>query len=213
MNYDYNKIVKFLFNKEVKSLNNILEEVLKSRYNLIDVNVSNKMILLNEVNTNTSFILEKRGNSILIAPDLYATLNFSDDFIELIEVSINENNGDAIVSKIFKQNNKLVAFTTSWHYENDTYAESINKMIIINSEDIEKISDRYTIESFLKSFYEKRKGILSDLYWDMDLLTKSLFIDVKRIERVIINNGNSDKFNILYNKYLKIVEDAVNKSR
>ena len=47
----------------------------------------------------------------------------------------------------------------------------------------------------------------------MDLLTKSLFIDVKRIERVIINNGNSDKFNILYNKYLKIVEDAVNKSR
>jgi hypothetical protein len=86
-------------------------------------------------------------------------------------------------------------------------------MIIINSEDIEKISDRYTIESFLKSFYEKRKGILSDLYWDMDLLTKSLFIDVKRIERVIINNGNSDKFNILYNKYLKIVEDAVNKSR
>ena len=61
------------------------------------------MFLLNEKNTNTSFILEKRGNGILIAPDLYSNLNFSDNFIELTEVSINENNGDTIVSKIFKQ--------------------------------------------------------------------------------------------------------------
>ena len=86
-------------------------------------------------------------------------------------------------------------------------------MMIINSEDIEKISDRYTIETFLKSFYEKRRGIFSDLYWDIDLLTKNIFIDAKRIERVNINDSNSDKFNVLYNKYLKIVTDAVNKSR
>lgn len=213
MNYDYNKIVNFLFGKEIKALNSVIEEVINSRYTLIDVNTKNKMFLLNEKNTNTSFILEKRGNGILIAPDLYSNLNFSDNFIELTEVSINENNGDAIVSKIFKQDDKLVAFTTSWHYSNDSYTEAINKMMIINSDDIEKISDRYTIETFLKSFYEKRKGIFSDLYWDMDLLTKNIFIDAKRIERININNGNADKFDVIYNKYLKIVTDAVNKSR
>ena len=65
----------------------------------------------------------------------------------------------------------------------------------------------------MKSFYEKRKGIFSDLYWDMDLLTKNIFIDAKRIERININNGNADKFDVIYNKYLKIVTDAVNKSR
>ena len=104
MNYDYNKIVNFLFGKEIKALNSVIEEVINSRYTLIDVNTKNKMFLLNEKNTNTSFILEKRGDGILIAPDLYSNLNFSDNFIELTEVSINENNGDTIVSKIFKLN-------------------------------------------------------------------------------------------------------------
>ena len=62
------------------------------------------------------------------------------------------------MTQIF-EDDKLVAFTTSWHYSNDSYTEAINKMMIINSDEIEKISDRYTIETFLKSFYEKRKGI------------------------------------------------------
>lgn len=213
MNYDYNKIVNFLFGKEIKALNSILEEVVNSKYTLIDVNTRSKMFLLNEKSTNTRFILEKRGNGVLIAPDLYSRINFSNDFIEIIEISINENNGDAIVSKIFKQNDKLVSFTTSYHYSDDSYTEAINKMIIIGSEDIKKIADRYTIETFLKSFYEKRSGIYNDLYWDIDLLAKNMFIDVKRIERVNINDGKSDKFDIIYNKYLKIVSDAVNKSR
>ena len=37
---------------------------------------------------------------------------------------------------------------------------------------------------------------------------------ISRYETLInINNGNADKFDVIYNKYLKIVTDAVNKSR
>ena len=55
MNYDYNKIVNFLFGKEIKALNSVIEEVINSRYTLIDVNTKNKMFLLNEKNTNTNY--------------------------------------------------------------------------------------------------------------------------------------------------------------
>ena len=41
MNYDYNKIVNFLFGKEIKALNSVIEEVINSRYTLIDVNTKN----------------------------------------------------------------------------------------------------------------------------------------------------------------------------
>ena len=71
MNYDYNKIVNFLFVLQIKALNSVIEEVINSRYTLIDVNTKNKMFLLNEKNTNTSFILEKSDNGILIEPNLY----------------------------------------------------------------------------------------------------------------------------------------------
>ena len=59
MNYDYNKIVNFLFGKEIKALNSVIEEVINSRYTLIDVNTKNKMFLLTVCLIIFRYILQK----------------------------------------------------------------------------------------------------------------------------------------------------------
>ena len=132
---------------------------------------------------------------------------YYENFVNLLSVNVLSNNDVNFNIKIQ---------SPTFNPYNNTSSRCKNQSLQIENitiDDIEKISDRYTIETFLKSFYEKRKGIFSDLYWDMDLLTKNIFIDAKRIERININNGNADKFDVIYNKYLKIVTDAVNKSR
>ena len=69
MQYDYSKIVAFLYGKEEKKLNDVLKEVLTDGFIMLDVSVPNKIILLEK--NNMKYVLLKNKDRILIIPDTY----------------------------------------------------------------------------------------------------------------------------------------------
>ena len=59
---------------------------------------------------------------------------------------------------------------------------------------------------FIDSFYGKRSTKFNDLYWDLDLLRKTLFIDALQTKKIDID---STDFNAIYDKLLTTISSMM----
>jgi len=201
MEYDYNKIVCFLFGRQVNKLNEVLKYNISNDFLMLDVNIPNKVILLEK--DNLKYVMYNDNNKVMIIPDGYRSLCFSDDFGEIIEINTN-GDGDIIVSKIFRYNNSGAgAITSTWKYENGEYIEIVGRVMFIEQKELEIVENQDSIEMFLNKYSKLRNDVLNDLYWDLNMFAKNNFINVKLSERIMISDGfNKDKFEVLYKKHI-----------
>lgn len=209
MEYDYSKIVEFYFGKKINKLNDVLKNVINDGFLMLDVNVPNKVILL-EKNAK-KYIMVKREERLVIFPDNFRSICFFEDFGEVIEININQD-GNIIVSRIFRNEDPkgVIASTSTWHYEDKMYNEVVSRVMYIEQEKLEIIENQQTIEMFLTKYYPLRNDILNDLFWDLNLFRKNNFLDIKVMERIMISDGYSkDTFESFYKKHKEKVISTV----
>lgn len=209
MNYDYSKIINFFYGKNINKLNDVLKVVLSDGFIMLDVNVNARMILLEK--DNVKYVLTKKGNRLVLFPDNYRSVCFTDSFGELIEININEE-GNVIVSRIFNidEPNGVVASTSTWHYEDNLYSEVVSRVMFIPHDKLEILENQESLEMFLTKYYPLRNDVLNDLFWDMNLFRKNNFIEYKVFERIMISDGYSkDTFENFYKKHTSKVLEIV----
>lgn len=213
MEYDYSKIVEFIYGRKLEKLNEVFKALLLE-YKMIDVNQEKGIILL--VKNDIKYYMFKAKDRILIIPINYNSVSFADDFNEICEISINSDN-DIVISKIFNVLDlKGVASTTStWHYENGLYNEVVSRVMFVLNEKINIVYNQETLDMFINKYYDNRKDILRDLYWDFNSYLKNNFIDIKFSERIMVSDGfNQDKIEVLYKKLNeKVYEVLKNKCK
>jgi len=213
MDIDYKKIIEFLFNDNSKKtgLDIALKEILK-KYCMINVDQFSKTIMLKSRKTERDFILKKRKKSIIILPIDYYKLSLSEDFEEIIEIRLNDDN-DVVVSNIdFIDNPKGIYVSGSnWHNEgNNTFTQVVGRVIFIDSDSLKALENRLSIEMFISKYDMLRNDIFCDLYWDVNSLIKSVFVEPKKAFKVQVNDGfTKEEFNILYEKYINKVKDLL----
>lgn len=214
MDINYSKVVDFLLpiDTSKRGLNIILEEILNNYY-MTDVNSNIRFVsLLSKLNKNP-YILSKRGNGIMIASSNYKTLNFTDDFGEIIEIRCNEDN-EVILSSISQYSNpKGICVSVSiWHNEDENkFTQVSGRILFIDYDDLLTIKNRFSIEMFINKYQVKRNDIYCDLYWDMYSLTKEEFINIKKNMRIQINDGyTKETFKDLYKKYNNKLKSIIN---
>ena len=201
MQYDYSKIVSFLYGKQIEKLNDVLRYILLNEFVMLDVNVNAKMILLEK--KNIKYVLLKLSDRLLIVPDNYRSMCLYDEFGEIVEISFNDE-GNIVVSKLFRglDTNGVSAITSTWHYEDGLYNEVVGKVMFISQDKLENTLNDESLDMFLNKYHDLRNDILKDLFWDLTLYAKNNFIDVKISERIMISDGfNKDKFEVLYKKH------------
>lgn len=209
MGYDYSKIVEFIYGRRLEKLNQVFEALL-TEYKMIDVNKEKGIILL--IKEDTKYYMFKAKDRILIIPINYNSVSFIDDFKEICEISINSDN-DIVLSKISKSIKRkgVISSTTTWHYENGLYNEVVGRVMFVFDEKLNIIYNPETLDMFINRYYENRKDILRDLYWDFNSYLKNNFIEIKFSERIMISNGfDQDKFDILYKKHNEKKEEVIN---
>lgn len=209
MNYDYSKIVNFFYEKNIDKLNDVLKGVLSDGFMMLDVNINSRMILLEK--NNVKYVLTKRENRLVLFPDNYRSVCFTDSFGELIEISINEE-GNVIVSRIFNidEPNGVVASTSTWHYEDKLYSEVVSRVMFIPHDKLEILENQESLEMFITKYYPLRNDVLNDLFWDMNLFRKNNFLEYKVFERIMISDGYSkDTFENFYKKHTSKVLEIV----
>jgi len=213
MDIDYKKVIEFLFNDNSKKtgLDIALKEVLK-KYCMINVDQFSKNIMLKSRKTERDFILKKRKNSIIILPTDYMRLSLNEDFEEIIEIRLNDDN-DVVVSNIdFIDNPKGIYVSGSnWHNEgNNTFTQVVGRVIFIDSDSLKALENRLSIEMFISKYDMLRNDIFCDLYWDINSLIKSVFIEPKKAFKVQVNDGfTKEEFNALYEKYTNKVKELI----
>ena len=202
MQYDYSKIVTFLYGKEEKKLNDVLKEVLIDGFTMLDVSVPNKIILLEK--NNMKYVMLKNKDRILIIPDTYRGLCLTDEFGEVFEISILED-GNINVSKIIclDKPRGVGSVTSTWHFDGELYNEVVSRVMFIEYEKLNAVYNQESLEMFINNYYDLRNDILRSIFWDLTLFTKNNFINVKFSERIMISDGyTKDKFDILYKKHI-----------
>lgn len=207
--YDINKIIEFICGKKIDKLNQIFE-VLLTEYKMIDVNQEKKIILL--LKDDNKYYMFKAKDRILIIPINFNMISFVDDFKEISEISINSDN-DIVISKIYNsiKYKGIFSTTSTWHFENGLYNEVVCRVMFVLSEKLNTIYNPENLDMFINKYYESRKDILRDLYWDFNSYLKNNFIDVKFSLRVISNDTYSkDNFLGLYNKQKEKIEEVIN---
>lgn len=213
MNIDYKKIIEFLFNDSSKKtgLDIVLKEVLK-KYCMINVDLFKKTVLLKSRKTERDFILKKRKSSIIILPSDYMNLSLSEDFEEIIEIRLNDDN-DVVVSNINAIENPKGIYVSgsNWHNEdNNTFTQVIGRVIFIDIESLNVLHNRLTIDMFINKYDMLRNDIFCDLYWDINSLIKSVFIEPKKAFKVQVNDGyTKEEFSMLYEKYINKIKELV----
>lgn len=216
MNINYGKVVDFLLPSNVnkKGLNIVLEEVLNNYY-MIDVNSNIRAISLSSKIDKKPYVISSRNSGIMMATVQYKTLNFTDDFGEIIEMRCNEDN-DVVLSSIIQYDNpKGICISVSiWHNEEENkFTQVSGRIFFIGYDDLSIIKNKLSIEMFINQYQLKRNDIYCDLYWDMYSLTKAEFINIKNNERIQINDGyNKETFKDLYKKYIEKVSKTVKSS-
>lgn len=211
MEYDYGKIVDFIFGKRNESLYEIIKYILSKEFTMLDVNIPNKMILLQK--KEFKYVIFKEKDRILIIPDNYKSLCLTDDFGEILEISIN-NDGNISISKIFNLDKPrgIAATTSTWNYESKLYSEVVGRALFVDYEKLNSIYSHESLDMFLNKYYELRTDVLKDLFWDLTLFLKNNFIETNISERVMISDGFSkDKFEILYKKHIDKVFETIDK--
>jgi hypothetical protein len=213
MDIDYKKIIEFLFNDNSKKngLDIALKEVLKN-YCMINVDQISKIIMLKSRKTERDFILKKRKKSIIILPTDYMKLSFNDDFEEIIEIRLNDDN-DVVLSNITTISNPKGIYISgsNWHNEdNNTFTQVVGRVIFIDFDSLKALENRQSIEMFISKYDMIRNDIFCDLYWDINSLIKSVFIEPKKAFKVQINDGfTKEEFNTLYEKYTNKIKELI----
>ena len=203
MQYDYSKIVGFLYGKQIEKLNDVLKYLLYNEFVMLDVNVKTKMILLEK--NNLKYVLFKLSDRLLIIPDNYRSLCLYDEFGEIVEINFNDE-GNIVVSKLFREmvSKGVAAITSTWHYEDGMYNEVVGRAMFISQDKLENTLNDESLDMFLNKYHDLRNDILNDLFWDLTLFAKNNFIEVKISERIMVSDGfNKDKFENLYKKHYR----------
>ena len=209
MEYDYSKIVVFLYGKQVDKLNEVLKEVISS-FVMLDVKVQNRMILLEK--NEKKYVMFKNKDRILIIPDTYRADCLNDEFGEVIEISIFKD-GNINISKIFSLNKPrgVGGITSTWHFDGNLYNEIVGRVMFIEYEKLNAVYNHESLEMFINKYYDLRNDILKSIFWDLSLFAKNNFIDIKFSERVMISDGyNKDKFDVLYKKHIDKTLEVIN---
>lgn len=213
MDIEYKKIIEFLVddNSKKTGLDIVLKEILK-QYCMVNVDQINKTIFLKSRKTERDFILKKRKSSIIILPIDYIKLSFSDDFEEIIEIRLNDDN-DVVVSNINVIGNPKGIYVSgsNWHNElNNTFTQVVGRVIFIDSDSLTPLENRQSIDMFISKYDMLRNDIFCDLYWDVTSLIKSVFIEPKKAFKVQVNDGfTKEEFNVLYEKYTNKVKELL----
>lgn len=209
MDYDYSKIINFFYGKDINKLNDVLKVVLSNGFMMLDVNMSNRMILLEK--NNVKYILTKKDKRLVIFPDNYRSVCLTEAFGEVVEININDE-GNVVVSSIFNIESPkgVVASTSTWHYEDNLYNEVVSRVMFISQDKLEIIENQESIEMFLSKYYSLRNDVLNDLYWDMEMFRKNNFLEAKVLERIMVSDGyTKDTFENFYKKHTDKVLSVV----
>ncbi len=201
MDFDYGKVVNFMLGVNSKQMVDALSTIISGNFNMIDVNGDIKKILLNSIKTNDNYVLLTR-NGLVILPINSNVKYLTEEFIRIIEITINSDD-NLVISEISSNNNGLVAFSSTWSFYNNVYDQLNGYIVFFDRNDISNM-DSLTIEMFLNQYYSKRSGVFNDLYWDIISYSRDTFVNSKINRREQVTETSSD-FSLVYNKWIEIV--------
>lgn len=201
MDFDYGKVVNFMLGVNSKQMVDALSTIISGNFNMIDVNGDIKKILLNSIKTNDNYVLLTR-NGLVILPINSNVKYLTEEFIRIIEITINSDD-NLVISEISSSNNGLVAFSSTWSFYNNVYDQLNGYIVFFDRNDISNM-DSLTIEMFLNQYYSKRSGVFNDLYWDIISYSRDTFVNSKINRREQVTETSSD-FSLVYNKWIEIV--------
>ena len=201
MDFDYGKFVNFMLGVNSKQMVDALSTIISGNFNMIDVNGDIKKILLNSIKTNDNYVLLTR-NGLVILPINSNVKYLTEEFIRIIEITINSDD-NLVISEISSNNNGLVAFSSTWSFYNNVYDQLNGYIVFFDRNDISSM-DSLTIEMFLNQYYSKRSGVFNDLYWDIISYSRDTFVNSKINRREQVTETSSD-FSLVYNKWIEIV--------
>lgn len=201
MYFDYGKVVNFMLGVNSKQMVDALSTIISGNFNMIDVNGDIKKILLNSIKTNDNYVLLTR-NGLVILPINSNVKYLTEEFIRIIEITINSDD-NLVISEISSNNNGLVAFSSTWSFYNNVYDQLNGYIVFFDRNDISNM-DSLTIEMFLNQYYSKRSGVFNDLYWDIISYSRDTFVNSKINRREQVTETSSD-FSLVYNKWIEIV--------
>ncbi len=201
MDFDYGKVVNFMLGVNSKQMVDALSTIISGNFNMIDVNGDIKKILLNSIKTNDNYVLLTR-NGLVILPINSNVKYLTEEFIRIIEITINSDD-NLVISEISSSNNGLVAFSSTWSFYNNVYDQLNGYIVFFDRNDISSM-DSLTIEMFLNQYYSKRSGVFNDLYWDIISYSRDTFVNSKINRREQVTETSSD-FSLVYNKWIEIV--------
>ena len=201
MDFDYGKVVNFMLGLNSKQMVDALSTIISGNFNMIDVNGDIKKILLNSIKTNDNYVLLTR-NGLVILPINSNVKYLTEEFIRIIEITINSDD-NLVISEISSNNNGLVAFSSTWSFYNNVYDQLNGYIVFFDRNDISSM-DSLTIEMFLNQYYSKRSGVFNDLYWDIISYSRDTFVNSKINRREQVTETSSD-FSLVYNKWIEIV--------
>ena len=201
MDFDYGKVVNFMLGVNSKQMVDALSTIISGNFNMIDVNGDINKILLNSIKTNDNYVLLTR-NGLVILPINSNVKYLTEEFIRIIEITINSDD-NLVISEISSNNNGLVAFSSTWSFYNNVYDQLNGYIVFFDRNDISSM-DSLTIEMFLNQYYSKRSGVFNDLYWDIISYSRDTFVNSKINRREQVTETSSD-FSLVYNKWIEIV--------
>ena len=201
MDFDYGKVVNFMLGVNSKQMVDALSTIISGNFNMIDVNGDIKKILLNSIKTNDNYVLLTR-NGLVILPINSNVKYLTEEFIRIIEITINSDD-NLVISEISSNNNGLVAFSSTWSFYNNVYDQLNGYIVFFDRNDISNM-DSLTIEMFLNQYYSKRSGVFNDLYWDIISYSRDTFVNSKINRSEQVTETSSD-FSLVYNKWIEIV--------
>ena len=201
MDFDYGKVVNFMLGVNSKQMVDALSTIISGNFNMIDVNGDIKKILLNSIKTNDNYVLLTR-NGLVILPINSNVKYLTEEFIRIIEITINSDD-NLVISEISSNNNGLVAFSSTWSFYNNVYDQLNGYIVFFDRNEISSM-DSLTIEMFLNQYYSKRSGVFNDLYWDIISYSRDTFVNSKINRREQVTETSSD-FSLVYNKWIEIV--------
>lgn len=205
MDFDYGKVVNFMLGVNSKQMVDALSTIISGNFNMIDVNGDIKKILLNSIKTNDNYVLLTR-NGLVILPINSNVKYLTEEFIRIIEITINSDD-NLVISEISSNNNGLVAFSSTWSFYNNVYDQLNGYIVFFDRNDISSM-DSLTIEMFLNQYYSKRSGVFNDLYWDIISYSRDTFVNSKINRREQVTETSSD-FSLVYNKWIEIVNRCI----
>ena len=121
---------------------------------MIDVNGDIKKILLNSIKTNDNYVLLTR-NGLVILPINSNVKYLTEEFIRIIEITINSDD-NLVISEISSNNNGLVAFSSTWSFYNNVYDQLNGYIVFFDRNDISQ-ADRERKDAVIAIFDELKK--------------------------------------------------------